>query len=292
MSILVTGGAGFIGSALIKKLAEASSMKVLGIDISQEMGGYVEKCSTLDIVKLREIFDKHKVKSVIHLGMTSSEREALRNRPRARKSILQGTESLVKVFNEYKGDRFVFVSSSMVYGHFRTDTIDEYHPTNPIEYYGRLKLEAEKIVRKGVSSFTIIRPIAVYGVNDKKRRVVSALYEKAARGETLILENPQAKLDFTYVDDVVSGITQAMECAKAHNQIFNLSYGKAYSLLELFHYIQEFYPNIVFKESSKRLVKKARRGSLCSEKLKELCLFEPRVSLREGLKLLHEHRSN
>ena len=112
-------------------------------------------------------------------------------------------------------DRFVFFSSSMVYGNFLTPEVHEDHPLDPIGIYGAVKLGGEKLVIAynqvfGVP-YTIIRPSALYGPRCVSRRVGQAFIESALVGDRLRVDGEgEEKLDFTYIDDVVEGVIKAI----------------------------------------------------------------------------------
>src|SRR3954447_7167716 len=111
--------------------------------------------------------------------------------------------------------RFVFFSSSMVYGNFREPTVTEDHPLEPIGIYGALKLGGEKLVIAYNQVFdmpyTIVRPSALYGPRCVSRRVSQAFIESALVGDTLRVDGDgDERLDFTYVDDVVNGVIASL----------------------------------------------------------------------------------
>ena len=132
-------------------------------------------------------------------------------------------------------ERFIFLSSSMVYGNFKTETVDEDHPLDPIGIYGALKLSGEKIVIAYNQVFglpyTIIRPSALYGARCVSRRVGQVYIETAVRGGKLRVDGDGAeRIDFTYIDDLVDGICRTITTPEAKNQTFNLTNGGARSI--------------------------------------------------------------
>src|SRR4051812_37088051 len=112
--------------------------------------------------------------------------------------------------------RFVFFSSSMVYGNFLTPEVTEDHPLDPIGIYGALKLAGEKMVIAYNQVFdvpySIVRPSALYGPRCVSRRVGQAFIESALVGSNLRVDGDgDEKLDFTYIDDVVNGVIRCIE---------------------------------------------------------------------------------
>jgi nucleoside-diphosphate-sugar epimerase len=123
----------------------------------------------------------------------------------------------------------------MIYGDF-TDNVKETVSCNPQGAYGIMKYTGEQLVkdysRRKLFEHVIIRPSAVYGPLDIEDRVVSKFMLGAIRGETLQVNGPDERLDFTYVDDTVSGIVSASLSEKATNNTYNITRSKSVTLLE------------------------------------------------------------
>src|SRR4030095_9771788 len=135
-------------------------------------------------------------------------------------------------------EQFIFFSSSMAYGNFMTDQVDEEHALNPIGIYGALKLGGEKMVIAYQQVFgltyTIVRPSALYGPRCVSRRVGQIFIESALHGLPLRVDGHGGeKLDFTYIDDLIQGIGLTIQQPAARNEIFNLTYGAARSIKDL-----------------------------------------------------------
>jgi nucleoside-diphosphate-sugar epimerase len=137
-----------------------------------------------------------------------------------------GLINLLEKSKKYAVKKFVYISSSMVYGNFETD-VDETAQCNPIGQYGIMKFMGEKLVedysRRGCFDHVIIRPSAVYGEWDVEDRVVSKFMTKAMRGETLKVNGPDEVLDFTYVEDTAQGIVLAATKESANGNIYNIT---------------------------------------------------------------------
>jgi nucleoside-diphosphate-sugar epimerase len=137
-----------------------------------------------------------------------------------------GLINLLEKSKKYAVKKFVYISSSMVYGNFETD-VDETAQCNPIGQYGIMKFMGEKLVedysRRGCFDHVIIRPSAVYGEWDVEDRVVSKFMTKAMRGETLKVNGSDEVLDFTYVEDTAQGIVLAATKESANGNIYNIT---------------------------------------------------------------------
>jgi nucleoside-diphosphate-sugar epimerase len=184
--------------------------------------------------------------------------------------------------------RFIFFSSSMVYGNFLTENVSEDHSLDPIGIYGALKLCGEKLVIAYNQVFdmpyTIVRPSALYGPRCVSRRVSQAFIESAIVGDTLRVDGDgDEKIDFTYIDDVVSGVIRCIEHEGARNQIFNMTAGRGRSLRDLVTLVQQHFPEIEV-EYVERDRLRPFRGTLSMEKARDLIGHVPQVDLEEGLR--------
>jgi nucleoside-diphosphate-sugar epimerase len=169
-------------------------------------------------------------------------------------------------------ERFVFLSSSMVYGNFMTETVDEDHPLNPIGIYGALKLSGEKIVIAYNQVFglpyTIVRPSALYGARCVSRRVGQVYIETALAGGTLRVDG-----------DGAERIAIASPAAK--NDTFNLTHGGARSIKELVGVIREHFPGIKI-EHVQRDNLMPFRGTLSVDKARRVFGYSPKNPIEVG----------
>jgi nucleoside-diphosphate-sugar epimerase len=151
----------------------------------------------------------------------------------------EGLLNLLDLSVKHQVRKFVYISSSMVYGNFKDtyfDGIDEDHVCNPIGQYGIMKLAGEWLVRdyarRANMAYTILRPSAVYGPMDVEDRVVSKFLLAAIRGETIQVNGATEVLDFTYVDDTADGIAMASMSDNTNNMTYNITRGTSRTLLE------------------------------------------------------------
>ena len=182
--------------------------------------------------------------------------------------------------------RFIFFSSSMVYGNFEGDAVTEERVCEPLGIYGALKYGGEKLVIAYNQVFglpyTIIRPSALYGERCVSRRVGQAFIENALRGQTLTINGDgNDTLDFTYIEDLVDGICLAIAKEEATNQIFNLTYGSARSLNQMADLITEYFPDVKI-EHHPRDALMPERGTLSIDKARRLLGYEPQFPLEKG----------
>ena len=165
--------------------------------------------------------------------------EVLINVQEAFESSVTSTSNIIEICSNIKNynlERFIYTSSSMVYGNFQEEVVTEESSCKPIEIYGTAKLAGE-ITTKGLCSFhsipwTIIRPSAVFGPTDMNRRVSQIFVEKAINGEKIEIHGKNEKLDFTYVKDLAKGFVLAATNQNAANEVFNITHGNAHTLLD------------------------------------------------------------
>jgi UDP-glucose 4-epimerase len=210
----------------------------------------------------------------------------------------EGLLNLLEASSRHQIQKFVYVSSSMVYGNFiddGTDGIKESHPTNPIGQYGIMKLAGEWLVRDytrcGSFDHVIIRPSAVYGPRDVEDRVISRFMLSAMRGQTLKVNGPNETLDFTYVDDVADGIVAAALQPQANNKTFNITRGRSHTLLDA----ANLAVRIVGRGSVEihdRDPNFPSRGALNITAARRDLGFDPQVDIEEGFKRYHEWLAN
>jgi nucleoside-diphosphate-sugar epimerase len=181
---------------------------------------------------------------------------------------------------------FIFFSSSMVYGNFEGEAVTEERHCEPLGIYGALKYGGEKLVIAYNQVFglpyTIVRPSALYGERCVSRRVGQAFIENALRGQNLTINGDGSDaLDFTYIADLISGISLVIAKEEAKNQVFNLTYGGARTLNQMAEIMREHFPGIKI-EHRPRDALMPERGTLSVEKARKLLGYEPQFPLEKG----------
>jgi len=181
---------------------------------------------------------------------------------------------------------FIYFSSSMVYGNFDDDSVTEESNCNPIGIYGTLKYTGELIVKSYNQVFdlpyTIIRPSALYGQRCVSRRVGQIFIENAVQGHDIsITGDGSDKLDFTYIEDLVEGLTLVVENKKSLNETFNLTYGESRSIGELAGILKEHFEGININYTPKDSLT-PDRGTLNIDKARDLIGYNPKNPIDIG----------
>jgi nucleoside-diphosphate-sugar epimerase len=257
MKFIVTGGAGFIGHNVVKQL-EAQGHKCFVLDsltnygfVPQDELDYLAKArkskirasvAHLDLRERKLVEDwfmtfSEKVDAVIHLASFPRQKVVSQNPVWGAEVMGTALVNLLELTKKYHIPKFVYISSSMVYGDFDNDVTED-STCNPMGQYGIMKYMGEKLVedysRRGCFDYSIIRPSAVYGEWDVEDRVVSKFMLGAMRGDTLKVKGAGEVLDFTYVEDTAQGIVLAATKAAANSKVFNITRAdsKLYTLLD------------------------------------------------------------
>ena len=180
----------------------------------------------------------------------------------------------------------IYLSSSMVYGEFNNKKVSEDHICKPVGIYGTLKLAGELMLKayKQVfeTPYTIIRPSALYGERCVSRRVGQIFIENALQDKEIVVNGTgEDKLDFTYIDDLVSGIRLICENESAKNETFNITYGHGRRINDLLEIIKSEFPKIsvLYKEREKFM---PERGTLDTSKAKKLLNFKSIYPIEQG----------
>jgi nucleoside-diphosphate-sugar epimerase len=244
MKILVTGAAGFIGHNVVRFL-EKQGHEIFGLD-NRTNYGFIPKDEAEYLFKerarrihtfpmvgdirdsddIRQRVGMFGIKTVVHLASFPRQKVVEQDPVIASEVMVTGLINLLEAARTHRIKRFVYISSSMVYGDFESDVAED-ALCNPIGQYGIMKYMGEKLVedyaRKYGFEYVIIRPSAVYGEYDVEDRVVSKFMLGAMRGDTLKVKGANEVLDFTYVEDAAMGIAQATLSDNAANKIYNIT---------------------------------------------------------------------
>ena len=181
---------------------------------------------------------------------------------------------------------FIYFSSSMVYGDFASDSVTEETHCEPLGIYGALKFAGEKIVIAYSQVFdlpyTVIRPSALYGPRCISRRVGQVFIENALRGLDITIHGDGSdRLDFTYIDDLVSGVVNVLENDRSKNEILNLTYGESRSVAQMADILTAHFPEVEIKYLPKDKLT-PDRGTLCIDRARKLIGYDPQYPLERG----------
>lgn len=246
-AVLVTGGAGFIGSHVVCELLDRGHRVVALDDLSGGFRSNVDARATfvrgsiLDVALVDRLFDEHHFAYVFHLAAYAAEGLSHFVRRFNYQSNLIGSVNLINAAVRCEVRCFVFASSIAVYGR-AAPPVTEDMPTAPDDPYGVAKAAVEQDLRISRDVFglrsIIFRPHNVYGdrqnVGDRYRNVIGIFMNRILRGEPLpIFGDGTQTRAFSHVSDVAPVIASSIERPEAYDQIFNVGADRSVSINEL-----------------------------------------------------------
>ena len=296
--VLVTGGAGFIGSNIVHSLlAQGALVRVLD-DFSTGHEDNLPVDPGMELVR-GSVTDSDLVRSVVK-GMDIVIHEAARNiivsmrNPREDFEVnIGGTLNILLAVREWKVPRVVYASSVSVYGNSRYLPVNEDDATNMLSPYAVSKYAGENYCKAFYESYsvstTVMRYSNVYGLRQRPDNpycgVIARFFEAARRGEKLNIHGDGAQTrDFTYIDDVVAATLQAAVSQKSEGEIYNVGTGCETSINTLARWIIDMTKtdaNIDYVD--RRDIDNIRRRVVNIEKIRRELKWVPLVTLEKGL---------
>jgi UDP-glucose 4-epimerase len=299
--VLVTGGAGFIGSHLVDRLLKRgyevtvldnlSTGKLENVKDRLDDAGF--KFVKGDVRDRRDIEEAVKdVDAVFHLAAITSVPYSVEHPDVTRQVNVDGARNLLEECLRGRVERFIYVSSCAVYGEPEYLPIDEKHPARPISPYAGSKLEAERLCREFQETYglktTVLRPFNVYGLgmrNDQYCGVIARFIERLRIGKPpIIYGDGEQTRDFVHVEDAVRAMILALESEKAVGRTFNVATGSQTSINRLAQLIIDLFGAKGIKPKHRKArVGDVRYSYADIQEAKAILGFEPKISLKEGL---------
>ena len=301
-NILVTGGAGFIGSHLVDRLSVENRVIVIDNLSSGSLSNLEKSKDRITFIK-GDILDKGLLEDVIaevelvfHLAANVGNIRSIEDPYFDMEVNIKGTINLLEACLKSNIKRFVYSSSGAIFGEAKYLPIDEAHPLNPESPYGVSKLAAEKYCSAfykvhGVPT-TSLRYFNVYGSrqgNSEYANVISIFLGRIKDGKPLtIFGDGKQTRDFVFVEDVVEANILAATQPAAAGEIFNIATGTENSIEQLTNIIKQISHNessIVYADPR---VGEVRYNRANIEKARRMLGYNPKTDLKEGLLLTWE----
>lgn len=307
--LLITGAAGFIGSHLCEKLLSLDR-EVVGIDNfdpfydpaikKRNLSSFIDhpkfifyNSSITEISSLEKVFGKHEFSHVIHLAAKAGVRPSIQQPFAYLNTNLNGTLNLLEMARIHEINRFIFASSSSVYGNNKkvpfseTDSVD-----NPISPYAATKKQGELMCYTYHHLYKInvfnLRFFTVYGPRQRPEMAIHKFIRLIDNGEPIQMYGyGKPQRDYTFIEDIIQGILQAIEKVEGY-EIFNLGESQTISTSDLLEKIET------------KLGKKAIREDLPMQpgdvditfadisKSKRDLVYSPGISVEDGLSMMIE----
>ena len=313
MRILVTGGLGFIGHHVVA-LLEAQGHTVVIVDNQTDYGVVprdeldsliqerrrtfktqsIYNYDIADAEGLAWVYSHYQPELVIHLASFPRQKVVNQNPTLGSRAMSEGLLNLLELSAKYQVRKFVYISSSMVYGNFKDtyfDGVNESHDCRPLGQYGIMKLAGEWLVqdyqRRTGMAYTIVRPSAVYGPRDVEDRVVSKFLLTAMRGGEIQVNGGNEQLDFTFVTDAADGIVATAVSDASDNLVYNVTRGRGRSLSEAAELAIQIVGSGTIRINTPD-DNFPSRGQLNTIRAREDFGFDPQVDIEQGFQEYYE----
>ena len=261
MQILITGGAGFIGSTLADKLL-SEGYRILVIDnfndyydvrlkeanVAPNLNNKNYKLYRGDICDrelVEKIFKENNIEKVVHIAARAGVRPSLENPPEYIRSNIDGTINILENMKKYDVKKMVFASSSSVYGNCSAEKFSEdLKVTEPISPYAATKSACEQFLYTYSKLYDIktvcLRFFTVYGPKQRPDLAIRKFIELIERNEPIpVYGDGTTMRDYTFIDDIISGICAAIDYDKTPYEIINLGGGSPVTLNKMIETIEE-----------------------------------------------------
>lgn len=302
-TILVTGGCGWLGSAIVRTLLERGDTVVAAdIVVSPAMttlaaGNTRLSAETVDLGEWHQVmrlFERHRIDAVVHtaaiVGVVFAADAPI-------KSLRVNVESSINLFEAMRLNsvrRVVHISSEETYGDFMAARIDEDHPQKPTSVYGLTKLAAEHYGRVYTRDHGLecinVRTCWVYGPHLPRLRLPRTFIEAALRGEPYHLaEGASLAVDQVYIDDTVAGVLLALDKDHHRFDAYNIATGQSPTLRDTADAVNRAIPGAqitvgdagVYRHGG--LVPTAIKGALDISRARTELGYEPKYDIQKGI---------
>ena len=300
MNLLVTGGAGFIGSEFVSQIARDPVVQITVLDSLTYAGDLrnLESCSDIidfvkiDIRNLQELdslFEKKKFTHVLHFAAESHVDNSISNPGLFAETNVLGTLNLLQVSRQYSIERFLHVSTDEVYGSIEEGFSTESSPLNPSSPYSASKAAAEHFVFSYLHTFSLpvlmVRCSNNYGPRQFPEKLIPHFISRLLKNESVpVYGNGKNVREWMHVSDCARGIALVLEKGKI-GDIYNISSGIFRENLE----VTRMLVNMMGKGPELISFVEDRKGhdfryAIDSSKIRKELGWEPKVKLEEGLK--------
>lgn len=308
---LITGGAGFIGSQLVKALVNDKDLQITiidnfdpfysrqikllntdGFEKHQQIRLFDLNLDTLSLPELQTILSQ-KVDVIIHLAAKAGVRPSISDPLAYQRTNILGTQMLLDFAKETGVKQFVFASSSSVYGVNKNLPWKEDEQLLPISPYAMTKLAGEMAGHVFSSLYGIrfiaLRFFTVYGPSQRPDLAIHKFVKSILKGLPITMYGDgSTSRDYTYVDDIIRGVLAAINYDQSLFEIINLGNNHAVSLKDLIQNIEE-----IIGKKSVILQQPEQAGDVPQtfadiSKAKKLLNYEPTTQLKDGLKNFYD----
>tara|TARA_Y100000031_G_scaffold123334_1_gene138630 strand:- start:289 stop:1221 length:933 start_codon:yes stop_codon:yes gene_type:complete len=299
IKFLITGGAGFIGSSLVKKLIENDYEVIVYDNLTYGNKQFLPDSKSLVFIEgdindseyLKKTIVKYSPNYVYHLAAIHFIPDCNSNPKKALNINTIGTESVLNACKNNKIEQIIFSSTAAVYPINNFPNSEDDTIVGPIDIYGLSKLFSEMLVKKfynetGIQS-VVLRLFNAVGPRETNPHIIPHIFQSAKSSNLIPLGNLKPKRDYIHVDDIARAflnLTIKHEKIKGFD-IFNVGSGKEYSVNDLIKMIQNIIGKKLTVQKSDDRVRKLERMHLVSDisKIKKVIGWEPKITLDKAL---------
>ncbi|GIH92933.1 NAD-dependent epimerase/dehydratase family protein [Planobispora siamensis] len=298
-AVLVAGGAGFVGSALVRELAGHGAF-VVSYDnylhgrpenLSGISGVVCVRGDTRDTESLTGILADHSVEYVFCCAGDTFVPTCYRLPGRFAEINIQGTLSVLRAAREVNVRRLLYLSSTEVYGECRMPRVDESAPLNPVNTYAVTKMAADRLCHTFALEHglpvVIARLFNCYGPRESHPYVIPEIVSQLSRGPRVRLGNTRARRDLTYVHDTARALVRLMESAAADGEVVNVGSDTEYEVEWLTRLLARIMrvEDLVIEVDERRYRRRDIDRFRCDNRLlRRLTGWTPRVGVEEGMR--------
>jgi UDP-glucuronate 4-epimerase len=305
MTILVTGGAGFIGSQLTQAL-RARGDKVVVIDnfnnyydpaLKEANVARFENDPLVTVVRgdicdealIEKLMQEHGIRKIAHLAAMAGVRNSVNEAPLYLEVNVKGSMNLMEVARRHKIDQFVQASTSSVYGETkRLPFVEDDNADKPLAPYPATKRAAELLGHSYYHMFglnvTALRFFNVYGPHGRPDMMPIKVIKAILEDQPITLFNGgNLSRDWTYIDDIVAGVVAAIDRPLGY-EVINLGYGAPLSMVDFVDYFEQLSGKTVERINAPAPASEPPITFCDNSRARRLLGFDPQVKVHEGLK--------
>ncbi|MWV46834.1 NAD-dependent epimerase/dehydratase family protein [Paenibacillus sp. HJL G12] len=299
-TVVVTGGAGFIGSHLVQKLIEAKHQVHVIDNLSTGSSARVHPAAVLHVEDIRspaalQTILAVKPDTIFHLAAQADVQQSIRDPLQDMEHNVKGTLNMLEGCRQGGVRKFIFASTSGVYGNLETDVLKETDPAMPISFYGLSKYAAEHYIRLYGQLFDVewmvLRFANVYGPGQTSKGeggVVSIFMNQLRQDLPLTINGDgEQTRDFIYVKDVVSALHAAQ--ASGNRDILHVSTGTSTSVNRLVALLGQFQGKEIRTTNRSDRAGDIRNSCLSNDRIRGRLEWKPDFRIEEGLKETYLH---
>jgi nucleoside-diphosphate-sugar epimerase len=300
--VLVTGGAGWLGAAVVRRLAARGDQVIVLDNFQSGAPANLEKLGAsirlipgdiTDLSGLLLVIKEHRIQRIVHAAAIVSVVSSLAAPSHVTRVNIEGTLNVLEAMRLFDVERTVHISSEEAYGDFRYEPIDEEHPLVPTAPYGITKVASEHLGRfyraLHKTDFINVRTSWVYGPGFPRVRFPRTLIEAALEKRPLHLPGGgDARIDHTYLDDCVDGILLALDHPSHPYDVYNIASGQSWTTAEMVAIVRELIPGADLSVGAGPYWVTAemvapKKGALDITRARTVLGYQPKYDLRRGL---------